>query len=72
MAFDYAVLFTVPAFVIYNVLPDEKEKTAAMLEKRADVVRAKKQEASIIKLIKDSTEQKPGVVDELMKKGLKN
>jgi len=71
MVLDYGFLFVVPPLIVYKLLPDEKEKTAELLENRPDVQRTKKQQADIVRLILDSSkdEKKQEVISDLLKKG---
>ena len=73
MAFDYAVLFTVPTVIAMMVFTDQKDKTQQVLEKRPEVQRLKKQQGDIVKLIQQSaSEQENKVIDELLKKGVRS
>jgi hypothetical protein len=71
MAFDYALLFTVPTVIALMVFSDQKDKTVQVLDKRPDVQRLKKQQGDIVRLIKQSTEPENKVIAELMKKGVR-
>ena len=70
MLLHYGFLWIVPPFLVYKLIPDQKEQTAALLENRPDVKRNKAHQAEIVKLIKDNSEQKEEVLNDLLKKGL--
>ena len=70
MALEYAVIFVVPASILYFSLSDQKEQTEAMLQKRPEVIRAKQQQEKIVNLIIDTNnEKKEEILSELFKKG---
>lgn len=68
---DFAVLVTVPSVLAYVLLSDETKKTEEQIAKRPDVLRAKKQHADVVRLIRDSatTDKEDKVINDLLKKG---